>query len=343
MDTSELSWKIATEPSLYWRLAPNPFSPHALQLVAERFPNSSVSDVVVAVILAEPEGRYDRNFLHLPEDKREEELNKQNDTAFLVKQDLERYFNKNAKDLEKLAKDDVYGKLFEVVFGNSDLKQIELLYSQKNRIDLKLLIVNYVESLQSGVDQHNFLLKMASAALCLLIIFSFTQKQVSSFRNPTPINQTLGVVTEERTPPAFLKIPSINVAASVEQVGLTPEGDMDVPKNVNNAGWYNLGPMPGELGSSVVAGHFNGTYGEEAVFANLNKLKEGDNVYIEDEGGNTIAFVVTGTKIYEPGFADDVFVRNDGIYLNLITCDGVWDESKESFSKRLVVFAKIVE
>lgn len=343
MNTSALSWRIATEPSLYWKLAPNPYSPQALQIISERFPEDSISDVTVGVVLAEPEGRYDRNFFRLSKDKQKEELDKQKIFTVAATGRLKNYFNKNAKDLKNMSKEVVYDKLFEVVFGKNDFRQIELLYSQKQRLDFKLLIINYIESLQNDTAQHNFLLKMASAALTFLMIFFLTQRHVSSFKNPRLINRTLGTETEKRSLPTLLKIPSINIAASVEQVGLTIEGEMDVPKNVNNVGWYNLGPKPGEWGSSVVAGHFDGIYGQDAVFTNLNKLREGDKIYIEDEDGNTITFVVTGSRVYDPGFAEDVFVRNDGRYLNLITCDGVWDGSKKSFSKRLVVFAEIVQ
>ena len=78
------------------------------------------------------------------------------------------------------------------------------------------------------------------------------------------------------------------------------------------------------------------------MFANLDKLKTGDKVYVEDDKGMTITFVVRETRVYDPGYADDVFSRNDGVYLNLITCDGVWDAANKTYSKRLVVFADIV-
>src|SRR3989344_5889270 len=44
--------------------------------------------------------------------------------------------------------------------------------------------------------------------------------------------------------PTRLKIPKINIDASVEYVGLTPDGAMDVPKGRVNVAWFNLGPSP---------------------------------------------------------------------------------------------------
>ncbi|MDP1709741.1 MAG: class F sortase, partial [Candidatus Komeilibacteria bacterium] len=56
--------------------------------------------------------------------------------------------------------------------------------------------------------------------------------------------------------PLRLKIPEINVDSVVEYVALTPDGAMDIPKNIGDVAWFNLGPRPGESGNAVIAGHF---------------------------------------------------------------------------------------
>lgn len=117
---------------------------------------------------------------------------------------------------------------------------------------------------------------------------------------------------------------------------------MAVPSNIVDVGWFNLGPRPGEKGSAVIAGHFDGENGEAGVFANLDNLKVGDKLYIEDDKGTTTSFMVRESRMYNPGYADDVFSSSDGAHLNLVTCDGVWDGVKKSYSKRLVVFADII-
>jgi len=137
-------------------------------------------------------------------------------------------------------------------------------------------------------------------------------------------------------------IPKINVNAAIQNLGVTAKGEMDVPSNVVDVGWFKLGPRPGERGSAVIAGHFDGVNGGAGVFINLNKLKEGDRLYIKDSKGISIAFVVRESRIYNPGYADEVFSGTGSAHLNLVTCDGVWDGVKKSFSKRLVVFADIV-
>ncbi len=138
--------------------------------------------------------------------------------------------------------------------------------------------------------------------------------------------------------PVRLKIPGINVDSAVEYVGLASDGAMDVPKERANVAWFNLGPRPGESGSAVIAGH----YGEKAsAFDNLYKLRKGDKLYVEDDKGATTTFVVRESRRYDPkSDASDVFGSNDGkSHLNLVTCEGVWNKTQKSYSKRLVVFA----
>ncbi|KKS61830.1 MAG: hypothetical protein UV29_C0030G0033 [Candidatus Collierbacteria bacterium GW2011_GWD2_42_50] len=51
-------------------------------------------------------------------------------------------------------------------------------------------------------------------------------------------------------------------------------------------------------------------------------------------------FVVREKRILNSGYAEGVFSLNGGVYLNLVTCDGVWDLNKKSYNKRLVVFTE---
>jgi LPXTG-site transpeptidase (sortase) family protein len=116
---------------------------------------------------------------------------------------------------------------------------------------------------------------------------------------------------------------------------------MEVPSNITDVGWFNLGPRPGETGSAVISGHFNGENGEAGVFIDLYMLKKGNKLYIKDDKGITTSFEVQESRIYYPGYAEEVFSSNDTARLNLVTCDGVWDGTIKSYSKRLVVFAEI--
>lgn len=141
--------------------------------------------------------------------------------------------------------------------------------------------------------------------------------------------------------PVRILIPSIGVSAAIEQVAVAPDGSMDVPSAPINTAWYKLGPPPGAIGSAVIAGHVNWKNNQPAVFANLHKLMPGDKITVQDDQGRIIPFVVRGSRTYNADAdASDIFVSNDRkSHLNLITCKGNWNETTQSFSERLVVFA----
>ncbi len=140
--------------------------------------------------------------------------------------------------------------------------------------------------------------------------------------------------------PILRKIPKINIDAGIEYVSITPDGAMDASKSRDDVAWFELGPRPGENGSAVIAGHYGWKNGQKAVFDSLYELRKGDKLYIEDNKGAIISFVVRESRNYNPKTdASDVFESNDGkSYLNLITCEGVWDNVSKNYSKRLVVF-----
>ncbi|OGZ05273.1 MAG: hypothetical protein A2845_03105 [Candidatus Lloydbacteria bacterium RIFCSPHIGHO2_01_FULL_49_22] len=140
--------------------------------------------------------------------------------------------------------------------------------------------------------------------------------------------------------PIRLKIPKINVDAAFEFVGVTPDGAMAVPKGPNDVAWFEFGPRPGEVGSSVVAGHYGWKNGIPAVFDDLNKLQSGDKLSVVDDKNTMTTFVVREVRTYkENSDAGEVFGSSDGrIHLNLITCGGVWNKAKKSYADRLIVF-----
>ncbi|MDO8468218.1 MAG: class F sortase [Candidatus Peribacter sp.] len=145
---------------------------------------------------------------------------------------------------------------------------------------------------------------------------------------------------ENADPPVRLKIPRINVDAVIEPVGLTSTGVMDVPSNPDNVGWYDLGSKPGEKGSAVLAGHLDWYGGKTAVFQHLDKLRKGDVLSVETNKGKTLPFIVREIRTFQPNeYAPDLFQKNDGRYLNLVTCSGTWDAARKNYSERLVVFA----
>jgi len=142
--------------------------------------------------------------------------------------------------------------------------------------------------------------------------------------------------------PILLHIPlkGIEIDSQIEHVGILPDGTMEMPKKKEDVGWFNLGKIPGKSGTAVIAGHYGWKDGKASAFDNINKLKKGDEINIEDGKGLITTFIVTESRIFDPkASTTDIFNSNDGkSHLNLITCEGVWDPLAKSYSERLVVF-----
>jgi len=141
--------------------------------------------------------------------------------------------------------------------------------------------------------------------------------------------------------PIRLEIPKINVNATVIQVGVAKDGSMEAPSGPKDVGWFKFGTRPGDIGSAVIDGHYGyWKSGVGSVFDDLNKLRKGDKIKVEDEKGMIATFVVRKILIYDPKKdASNIFSSDDGLsHLNLITCEGVWDNTKKTYSNRLVIF-----
>ncbi len=145
--------------------------------------------------------------------------------------------------------------------------------------------------------------------------------------------------------PLQLRIPRIEVDAPFEPVGVLADGSMGVPKQAERVGWYAFGPRPGERGRAVVAGH-RGWKNGMAVFDRLSELRVGDTILVADADNIWRTFIVRGSKVFGPTdnteevFGRGAVSRKNGVFLNLITCEGEWDRSAGQFTKRLVVFAE---
>lgn len=150
------------------------------------------------------------------------------------------------------------------------------------------------------------------------------------------INPTPGV-------PVHITIPSINVSADVEQVGLDTEGRMDIPSKEEDTAWFDLGFRPGQAGNAVIDGHLDQVTGAPSVFWNLKNLVPGNTVTITDAKNETYTFIVTKQEAYDFDKVpmQQVFGSSDSPHLNLITCNGTWDRANKNYSQRIVVYTDL--
>lgn len=149
--------------------------------------------------------------------------------------------------------------------------------------------------------------------------------------------------TASSSPPVRLIIPSLNVNAAVQYVGVNDQGNMRAPTNFTDVAWYEYGPAPGEIGSAVIDGHVDNGLGLDGVFKHLDSLAVGDDIYVMARNGSQLHFVVSDVELYPYTSVPSglVFGQTDAARLNLITCDGAWVAGQRTYDHRLVVFAKL--
>jgi len=182
-------------------------------------------------------------------------------------------------------------------------------------------------------------------SLCATFIFLYLFTPVR-YQPPEPALATPTVVVQKPvtapavTVPVRLAIKTIAVDAKVNPTGLTVNGDMAIDSNPQELAWYQLGPKPGEVGNAVIAGHYGWKDGVASVFNDLNRMKPGDVISTYDAAGLAVDFAVTSIRMYNPhDDATQVFVSTDNkAHLNIITCQGSWNNSQRTYSERLVVF-----
>lgn len=145
------------------------------------------------------------------------------------------------------------------------------------------------------------------------------------------------------SPHAHLLIPRIGVDAAIDDMGLTADGAMAVPDSTVTVGWFSLGTRPGDVGSAVIGGHnvWDGTAG---AFTRLEELTIGDVMTVVDIHGVSTTFIVRATRTIDTDAdATEIFTSYDnGAHLNVITCDGTWDNYTQQYAKRLVVFTDLL-
>jgi sortase (surface protein transpeptidase) len=146
-----------------------------------------------------------------------------------------------------------------------------------------------------------------------------------------------------RSTPVELKIPSISLAVSLSTLGLNADGTVEVPTDIQQPGWYRLGPSPGQIGSAVILGHVD-SYAGPAVFFNLRALVAGNVVDVTLADGVTAQFEVTSVATYlKANFPDQSVYTSDGdSALQLVTCGGTFDSATGHYLSNTVVYTSLV-
>lgn len=143
--------------------------------------------------------------------------------------------------------------------------------------------------------------------------------------------------------PLSVTIPAIAVTSKLTFLNRNPDGTIQVPSRFYEAGWYQQGPTPGQLGPSVILGHVD-SYKGPGIFFRLASLKPGDMVNVARLDGTTATFKVNAVNEYDKAQFPSQAIYGDIGYagLRLITCGGIFDHATGSYLSNIVVFASLV-
>lgn len=140
--------------------------------------------------------------------------------------------------------------------------------------------------------------------------------------------------------PTRLSVEAIDLDEPLIGLGLTENGEMEVPSDYDDVGWFTGGGRPGVIGSpTVLAGHVDSTTGP-AVFDRLSELRPGDVVTVGDGTGGRVDYRID--RVGDYGKVEFPTVQVFGAVptdeIRLITCSGDFDASVGSYERNLVVY-----
>jgi sortase (surface protein transpeptidase) len=138
--------------------------------------------------------------------------------------------------------------------------------------------------------------------------------------------------------PRVLRIPKLNIAARVKQVGTTLSNEPIAPKNIADVGWYESSGKPGGEGAVLLNGHLSGP-NKAGVFKDVHSLESGDEITLERGDRKILTYIVARVQEYSGGQIDmnaavnSINPSKKG--LNLITTLNKYSGTE----KRIIVFA----
>lgn len=159
---------------------------------------------------------------------------------------------------------------------------------------------------------------------------------------PTTPNPTVVPTAESRADlrPVSVEVPSIGVRSDLLPLAVDAAGVLVPPDPYDVAGWFTGGPVPGEIGPAIIAGHVDSRAGP-GVFFRLEEMQPGELITVTRSDGSVATFTVRRVESYpKVDFPTErVYGPTPGHELRLITCGGDFDRSRRSYLDNIVVYA----
>ena len=162
---------------------------------------------------------------------------------------------------------------------------------------------------------------------------------------PVPAPASESPAAEQVAAPVSVSVPAIGVTSDLLRLGLNDDGTVEVPPlgPDDQAGWYEGGPAPGDVGPAVLLGHVDSAADGPGVFFDLGALEPGDVVDVARADGTVAVFTVDRVERHpKDAFPTiEAYGNTPDAQLRLITCGGDFDSSARSYLDNVIVFATL--
>lgn len=140
--------------------------------------------------------------------------------------------------------------------------------------------------------------------------------------------------------PVSAEVPGLG-SIEVLQVGVTDDGQAEIPEDVSRVGWYKFGSAPGDGdGSVVLMGHRDGVGVRGALF-NLPNVAVGSTIVVNDADGVPHTYRVERNESISKQVVPlaDLFQRDGAPRLIIISCGGEYIKAQGGYLDNVVVTA----
>lgn len=161
-----------------------------------------------------------------------------------------------------------------------------------------------------------------------------------------PVVSADGAGSETSSPvPTVVEYPRLGAELPVTPTGVSDDGQMAIPDDAAQAGWYKYGPTPADgEGDTVVAAHSGSEQTPEGPLYSMHGALAGDEVVVTDAEGQRHHYTVTAVEQLGKEGLDftPYFARTGPERLVLITCGGQWVPERGSYADNIIVVAEPV-
>lgn len=191
---------------------------------------------------------------------------------------------------------------------------------------------------------HRLRIRRAAVLLACAAALAGCASEPTPVPGTAPVSASAVVAPMAASKPVALAVPAIGLESGpLLDLGLDPEGALEVPPDAKDVGWFDLSPTPGAVGPAIIAAHvdYKGVLGP---FHQLHTLEPGDEVSVRRADGSTAVFETYQVQRYPKASFPTAQVYGDttGAELRLITCGGAFDKATGNYEDNVVAYARLV-